>query len=392
MKYDNKSIEIRIVRIIFIFIDTVDKYSNGKILKNLLNSEKNINGEIDKYLLQRMNYHFHKFNSFGKIAIIKQYHSNMKIRKQVNKYNYKLPKLKPIIIIVGLHRTGSTLLQRILDQDKHSKTLKMWELLSGPFNNDEKTKNDVNKSLKIYKNLNPKLNCIHDISYDIPDEESIILNRMISPFQNELYTYLEDVPQAERIREISKQAYPYLKKELQLYQKFSNQEFKYWVLKAPIHSLNIKELKKNFPNSILIEIKRDLKKIIPSFCNLIFQTYGPVIKGSVDKIALGTKQLQLKKKMINELYKQKFNIDYVIQYKDFIDDPIFIIEFIYKDINKINKLPYNFNNSLGEPFRSKIVEYLKESKRNKRGQTSTYSLEEFGLTHSDIEAIPEHVY
>jgi hypothetical protein len=388
---ENDKTKYRLMKFILQIINNIDYITGGIVTKyalnhNLPNQERlgtNNPYEFKNaiFLLEKTNRHFYKFNSFGKLAMLKQYYRNLDIRKSVNLYNKPLPKLKPAFIIVGLHRTGSTLLHRLLDLDPYAKTLKSWELMVGPLNMTQSSKKNIQSNFKMYNYLNPGLWNVHELEYNKPEEESIIINRMLSPFQIDLYTYLESVPKESKIQELAKSIYPYLKKEIQLYQMStlgaSDENFSHWVLKAPIHSLNIETLKETFPDSILIEIKRDLNKTIPSFCNLIYNNYAESFKDKIDKKMLGQKQIKTKKLMIDNLHKNRKLIDFTLDYNDFINNPVKTIEDIYKQID----IPFI--------YKQDIIEYLEISKKLKWGQRANYSLEEYGITPHMINQLKE---
>ena len=358
-----------IANFIFGFLDMVDIVTNGTLLLYILNYYGTTNDIQSQAIMNQMNLQFHKLTGFGKVGIIKQHHRNLFIKQKVLNFQAISPPLKPMIIILGLHRSGTTLLHRMLDQDPRSRTLKTWEMLSGPFRPDADAKEEIKNNLDLYHALNPKVNSIHPLLYDQPEEESMIMNRFFTPYQIELYYYLEEL-QPKELQEMFVPFYDYLKKELEIYQMYSD-PFNHWVLKCPHHTVNIPLLRKTFPNSTLVAIDRDPKECIPSFCNLLYYTYNKIVKDPLDRALLGQKQLAYKKLMLESIK----DVDILLDYNKFIQNPIQSIQEIYKKAN----IPIQGITAMQK--------YFQDTKTTKQGQGSEYSIYDYGFTDLQFKQI-----
>jgi hypothetical protein len=179
-----------------------------------------------------------------------------------------IPVRSPVFVL-GLPRTGTTFLHRLLSLDPAVRAPLLWELLA-PVpkvrgdSNAETFKEDCAKRAKAMRNLikqrqsmgDHALQHIHEIDADLPeecimgltDELPIHLSCLYSAYLNyELF-----LSQNSGKRAVA--AYSHYKKLLQLlsYQIGEATNPRRWVLKCPIHLFYIKEIAEVFPDAKIV--------------------------------------------------------------------------------------------------------------------------------------------
>lgn len=180
------------------------------------------------------------------------------------------------IVIVGLPRTGTTLLQRVLACDPNLYSMAWWESrypvpfpgesLQAPNDRIERARGEV----KVMVEAMPKLMAIHPMNADEADEEVMLMEHSFMAAFNayaHVPSYMDWLHAADETP-----AYDYLKRVLKFLQWQKRQRgitAKRWVLKAPHHLLRMKLLLKEFPGAQIIQTHRDPVDTIPSIASFI---------------------------------------------------------------------------------------------------------------------------
>eukprot|EP01035_Chromulina_nebulosa_P020742 gene20742-26893_t len=188
---------------------------------------------------------------------------------------------------MGLPRTGTTFIHRLLSLDPNVRSPLLWELLAPVpgvpgSTNQEKMNEDlfsrkeyVRKLVDVRLSMGDRaLSHIHEIGYDLPEECINALSDEIPVNLQYLYSdYLEHSTFIEAIYgDVITNAYLYYKKVLQLLSYQYNDRGdnnKRWVLKCPIHLLFIEALAKAFPDAKLVWTHRHPVSAVPSLCSLL---------------------------------------------------------------------------------------------------------------------------
>jgi len=159
--------------------------------------------------------------------------------------------INPPIIIMGLPRTGTTFLHRLLAQDPQNRGLYFWELIRPV---PALRKKDSRKMLakleyNTYRHLSKQFDHIHVVR-DNEYEECIVM--LATTFQSgvyymlaPLYSYVKWCIQADRTK-----SYEEYSQFLKIYQ--SQTPGKRLTLKAPAHTGALNEIKRFIPNAMLI--------------------------------------------------------------------------------------------------------------------------------------------
>jgi hypothetical protein len=250
--------------------------------------------------------------------------------------------LYPVIVIVGLQRTGTTKLQRLLSADPDNRVLKSWEAINpAPIQHN---RNRVDKRIKIARTsertlryIAPGFFAIHPVEHDAPEEDILLLD----------VTFLSTTPEATMhvpsyagwLENIDQSyAYDYAIKLLKLlqWQKPASR----WVLKSPHHMEFLDIVDKKMGNVHYIWAHRDITRCIPSFLSMvshsriIFSDHVE-IKDVVDHWVRKTNYMLLKGLEFRNLpgNNQKFTD---IFYKNLVENSIDEIHRIYERYGGIN--------------------------------------------------------
>ncbi len=289
--------------------------------------------------------------------------------------------LAPPVVIVGLPRTGTTLLHRLLSSDPDNRFLSSWEA-SNPVL--ERRAADGGRATRMryaevaergLAYIAPDFFAVHPVEARAPEEEVLLLD----------YAFMSTVPESTMrvpsyaswvAEQDNTPAYEYMKKLLKLLQ--WERPGKRWVLKTPHHQEFLDTLLNVFPDAKIIHTHRDPIKTIPSFCSMMAHGYG-VFSDEVDPLEVGldrSQKLIYQTKTSLAVRKRRGDEQFIdVSYYDMITDPM-------KQIRRI----YDF---IGIPLTPEAEEQMmKWQKTNKQGKHGKhlYRLEDFGLSRESLDA------
>ena len=294
------------------------------------------------------------------------------------------------VVVVGMMRSGTTLIQRLLASDpKHCTTLG-WEALEPapaldydpltPFLNDSRIANAEQREANSRK-YTPQLFSIHP-SYAHKGEEEIMF--LADAFMSHVHESSCQIPnyRAWLDQQDFTPAYQHLYRCLQILQwqkKHRGEPCQRWVLKTPAHLGYLDTLLAMFPNAHIVHLHRDPVDTIPSGASLN-TTLWRMHSDDVDPRQVGRQWLErmswtnqraldIRETMKND--RQRFTDIY---FRDAVSDPISQIEKIYLALGQ----------SLSDQARVAMTDWLLEDGDDKLPKHS-YQAEDFGLTDALIE-------
>jgi hypothetical protein len=183
-------------------------------------------------------------------------------------------KIAAPVIIVGLHRSGTTRLQRMMATDPRLQYLSTWEginpapRLNLPDSGRAARHEEVKKSLAARQFMYPGAFTAHPMDADWPEEEMLLLNHSFSGFSP---LGLFHVPGYYRwfLEDDKSAAYHYMAELMKLISWSRGEpEDKRWLLKNPQHMLDLPTLMKTFPDAKLVFMHRDPIKTVGSILSL----------------------------------------------------------------------------------------------------------------------------
>lgn len=322
-------------------------------------------------------------NSVKSIQAI--YFRNDCIRLLVNRllaehYFKNVPEIETIkiskpIFIVGLGRTGSTLLHNLLSLDNLSRAVLYWEMLRpAPILDTEGDESKLRIKLAkeqinaMYSKL-PHLKQIHELNAEMPEECHHLLRHTFMSTRFGLHYNVPSYIQWIKSQDFT-YPYEYYKKLLKLI--LWQKPGQHLVLKDPLHLDKLNIILKVFPDACIIWTHRNPLTVMPSLCSMRTYSHGQisqeVIERGVKELAEDTnKALEIRKNYLN---KRQF---YDVFYEDLIKNPVQVIKDIYM----------HFDYSYDISFEASILNWLKENPQHKHGKHN-YCLEQFGLDEKYI--------
>ena len=242
----------------------------------------------------------------------------------------------PTMVIIGLQRTGTTKLHRLLTADPDNRVLRSWEAInpapfhSGLLKKDRRVRS-ARTTEKALRMIAPGFFAIHPVEFTAPEEDILLLD----------VTFLSTTPEAtahvpsyaswlETVDQSS--AYEYGGKLLKLLQ--WQHPGKRWILKSPHHLEFLPLVEKYFHHPRFLWTHRDINECIPSFLSMV--SYSRSIfseRVSMQEVSdhwVRKTSYMLKKGLSfrNQPGKQDLFTD--IAYQELVSDPISQLERVYR--------------------------------------------------------------
>lgn len=287
-----------------------------------------------------------KLHPIGRFITQQRLINLLAVRLRAENFFKKYPEileqeLYPVMLIIGLQRTGTTKLQRLLASDPHNRALMSWEALNpAPIKGDVKDgKNRIKiarTSEKALKIMSPGFFAIHPVEHLAPEEDVLLLD---VSFMSQTAEAITHVPSYASWLEKTDQslAYEYMVKLLKLLQ--WQRPGKRWVLKTPHHLEFLDLADKYFGNVQFIWTHRSVYESIPSFLSMI--AYSRVMfSDHVDKHQVAEHWVKKNGYMLDRALtfheRNGHRIQFTdIQYNKLVDDSIGALHRIYSDRDKL---------------------------------------------------------
>jgi len=299
-------------------------------------------------------------------------------------------KLTAPVIITGLPRSGTTLLQRLMSEDPNTRSPYTFELeIPLPPMTFE---TDPLEDLRI-KSSGAAINALSGLAPGFIEkfaeshlwsatemEESFIymlLHNGISHMNNATAgrAYIEDVFAAEYNRPVFRYERIFFTM-LNAYRPARS----HWTLKSPNYAPCFPDIFQEYPDAKVIVTHRNPLVTLPSTCRLMESWCIAFDQdGSFDKYRFGQFQQIFTKKCImvpfnyrkEQPQKQEQIFDCI--YEELFSDPVALVKKVYQ----------KFGLEYTEEFEERMKDYLRNNKQGKYGR-HTYSLEEYGFSGEQV--------
>jgi len=302
------------------------------------------------------------------------------------------------VFVMGLPRTGTTFLHRLLSLDPATRAPLTWELLApvpsaDPTSSQESHNADRNKRMKFIKKLletrksmgDHALEKIHEIGYDLPEECLLGLCDelpVLIQYFHSGYLNIETILSMD-----ATEAYRYYKTVLQLlsFQVGEKETPRRWTLKCPIHLFYPKEIGTVFPDAKFVWTHRHPRSAVPSLCSLVEAAHSVYYEPEGMNVgALGKKLDGLSQHLLQQAPKDiaasKCDNANVV-YDNLIKDPLGVVKDLYKQ----------FEWEFTPEYEKIMVDYLAENKAKRdalkapgKKQLHDYSPEDYHLTDAQL--------
>jgi len=288
------------------------------------------------------------------------------------------------VFIIGLPRTGTTMLHRLLANDTRFYTPLWWEVrFPVPMSTTTVDGKDPRIALaktevKMMLDAMPELLTMHPIDAELPDEEVVLMEHS---FLSAMYAYANIPTYTQWLNaQDSTPAYLYLKKQLQFLQwqkRQRGQQAERWILKSPHHIHALDALFQIFPDAKIIQTHRDPLETIPSmssFAHTIWNIYSDQASPRDAAVLWSAKfsrgmhdAIKVREHMPNERFLD-------VWYLDAVKAPIEVVKTIYSFIDM----------SLTQTTEQKMNEWIGHNHRDQRSPHE-YSLDKMGLSREKLE-------
>jgi hypothetical protein len=173
------------------------------------------------------------------------------------------------VFIIGLPRTGTTLLHGLLSEDPDNRVPRTWEVMfPGSFPNTEQGIDAARKltasRLAWANRLAPEFKTIHPIAPDLPQECIAITAQVFMSIQ---FHTTHDVPSYETWFEQHSQRLGYEFHYRLLQHLEARRPGQRWVLKAPGHLFALDDLLARYPDAKIIQTHRDPLRVMASMAS-----------------------------------------------------------------------------------------------------------------------------
>lgn len=326
-----------------------------------------------------------RLHPLGRFITQKRMENLLSVRLRAENWFKKYPEileqsLLPVKVIVGLQRTGTTKLHRMLASDKNNRTLLSWEALNpAPFNGDL---NSNTKRIRIgkiseraLKIMSPGFFAIHPVEHLAPEEDVLLLDVSFLSTTPEATMH---VPSYSDWLENTNQSlsYEYSAKLLKLLQWQKPAER--WILKTP-HHLEFPDLvEKYFKDVQFVWTHRNVQEAIPSFLSMVAHS-RILFSNDVDAHEVACHWVKKIGYMLTcaldyRLHEKNESRFMDINYSDLVKDSLSTVKNIY------NNFDIPFNSDLHKTF----VQAEQANPQGKYG-VHQYSLADFGIDRSFID-------
>lgn len=282
--------------------------------------------------------------------------------------------IKQPLFIVGLPRTGTTILYELIAQDPTFRSPATWEVARPvPPPTEQNHSNDrridaVERLLGVMEKLAPGFRAIHAIGARLPQE---CVYMLASSFLSEQFGYMYNVPSYRDwlLQQDMSAAYAWHARFLQHLQvDFARER---WVLKTPAHLASLKFLLGQYPDARIVWTHRRPLDAIASFSSLTY-TLRSGFSESVDPFETGDQEFRHFSTVARMGMQERRALDH----GQFIDvgfsaicaDPIAVVGAIYR----------HFGWDLSNGAEARMRSYLQCRPRHLYGEHH-YSASAFGL-------------
>ena len=300
------------------------------------------------------------------------------------------------VFIVGINRSGTTLLHRLMARDKRFWTLRLYELIqpvlpTGEYSTVLGTPNDprLTRTDKAYRSFEifEAMEGIHPVDLEEPEEDFPIFKTAFSSWTFAAQFHVPDYCQWLAEHGMG-DAYAF---HFRLAQHYTWQRLQarpeghkgQWLFKMPFHLMELQTLIETYPDALFIQTHRAPAEVMGSWNSLVERTRSVSMK-PIPGAETGAEQLAFMSAMLNgstqfrsahpELEHRWADVAYV----DLIRDPIKVVRDIY--------------DRFGWPLEQTAVNEMKawlswQADQRSRETRHSYLLKDFGLTADEVNAV-----
>jgi hypothetical protein len=279
----------------------------------------------------------------------------------------------PAVVVVGLPRSGTTLLQHLLSLDPDSRSLRQWEAATpgpppgGDPDADRRRIRAAEHSARLLDRLAPQARTLHPTGPALPTEcVTLFANSFASLELGVIYQVPSYVDWC--LTTDMRPHYAFYARQLQVLARHERRER--WSLKSPAHLFWLDELTRALPESRVVSLRRDPIEVLSSFCRLVMVMSAATAR-RVDPHEVGAYWSGVWVEGVRRATAARARIAsdrwVDVEYRDLVADPVGTVSGIYGAF----ELP--FGDGLARALRDHLAAHPR------RISTIQYSLADFGL-------------
>lgn len=320
-------------------------------------------------------------------------HQNAEIAREAQRHpEIATGRIGRPVFIVGINRSGTTLLHRLMVRDQRFWALRLYELIqpvlpTGEYSTVLGTPDDprLTRTEKAYRSFEifEAMEGVHPVALDEPEEDFPIFK---TAFSSWTYAAQFNVPDYGRwlASHGLGDAYGFHHRLVQHYTwqrlQARPEHTGQWLFKMPFHLRELQTLIETYPDALFIQTHRAPAEVMGSWSSLVERARSVVMKPSSGDI-IGAEQLAFMSGMLNgatqfrsdhpELEHRWIDIAYV----DLIRDPMKVVRDIYR--------------GFGWPLEQTAVDEMEawlswQAELRRRETRHSYRLKDFGLTADEV--------
>ena len=298
------------------------------------------------------------------------------------------------VFIVGINRTGTTYLHRLMARDHRFWTLRAFEYVESVIPNGEYagvagTSRDPRRALAAdvfeASGIIDSFAEMHYIDLDEPEEDLPILRLS---FRAWTFATRHRVPRYERWLETSgsREAYRHHRRVMQHYNHQRRQCHPgvrgQWLFKMPTHLMELDALMEAYPDALFIQTHREPVQFMGSWCSLVSRTRATISEPLPAEV-LGAEQLRAMSRLLGRAVSfrnshPEFEHRWIdVSYYHLVRDPLAVVGRIYD----------HFGWTL-EPGAVATMDawLVQQAERRRTEERHRYDIADFGLTREGIDA------
>ena len=298
------------------------------------------------------------------------------------------------VLIVGINRTGTTFLHRLMAQDRRFWTLKRYELAepvlsTGEYGRVAGSTDDPRRAFMeevlSASGIAERLAEMHRIDIDEPDEDFPILRMTFSAW---IETVAHHVPEYARwlAASGSRNAYAHHHRVMQhfTWQRCQREpeSVKHWLFKMPFHLMELVSLVEAYPDALFIQTHRTPTEFMGSWNSLVDRIRSLSMEPR-DPHDTGAEQLAFMSNILDRAVQFRsthleFESRWVdVRNADLIDAPLALVRRIYE------RFDWNL-----DPAAVDAMECwrLRQAEHRRQEAPHRYRLEDYGLTPERVDA------
>ena len=336
--------------------------------------------------------HEAQLNEVGRSVLLQRIVDILTTRLRVQAYLTRYPEIRDEVIeaplvIVGLPRTGTTMLHRTIAAD-HRMYAPLWYEVRYPCPaldwdftaaGDARIV-DATAEMQAMLDANPELLAIHPMDPMGPDEDIMLLEQSFYSFNTQAFAHIPTFDAWIEAQDHTP-GYEYLKLLLQFLQwqkRRSGQAGERWTLKAPHHLHYMDLVFKVFPDAKVVQSHRDPVETIPSLISLIAGVWV-IYSDSADPKDAGE---QWARKFSRGM-RHTMALRETMRADQFLD--LWFVDTVSQPLAEIEKVYEFLGMDLTEEAVQEMVEWQGFNRRELR-PAHEYTLEQFGLTEAGLQA------